>query len=277
MAAEHETSYSKILSRLNDEMHDGKNDTIQKILNYVQHKKGSVVKVLTEEYKVMAETNRRMIFNLDDEHITFGEYFSRINKLYQDDETFGCLERATNSYEAQIYLYNVLQTIYGLLYPNTLQFFDKFVIMVVDYMRHSQNGHICVFDGTKEVLPYSYFENLIVGCFLAISYLKAEQCRIDRSVIASLGYIHNSKRHRVLMKQFKKSCSFFNKVDTTTFQRKLREQMGYVKREESATGMGPKSHKRKTHKKKPHHKKSHRHTIRKRRKKHNKTKHKKKT
>jgi hypothetical protein len=228
MAAQTEGYNLRALRTLSKQIPQVSQDRLNTILNYVHTKRGDIVDVLTQEYRTLASKERRMVFNLDGKHVSSKEYLSYMSKLYEDDDTFGCLERATNSYEAQLYVYNVLQSIYALLYPNTLRHFSEFVTHVVNYMKHVQHGHICVFDGTHEILPSSYFENLMVGCFLAVSYMKAGQCRSERTLISKLGYRQSRKEYKVLMAQFKKSCSFFDTIDTATFQRNLRNKMGYA-------------------------------------------------
>ena len=217
----------EVLNELSKKLHKTPQETLKNILKHVHTNRGDLINILTENYKRFSKY-RLLDSSLHSKYVSHRDYLSYVRKLYEDDETFGCLERATNSYEAQLYVYNVLQSIYTLLYPKTLSHFSEFVAHVVKYMKHVQHGHICVFDGTHEVLPQSYFENLMVGCFLAISYMKADQCRSERTVIAKMGYHQSSKEYKRLMKQYKKSCSFFDTIDTATFQRNLQNKMGYA-------------------------------------------------
>lgn len=202
----------------------GNQDFIHNILQYVKDQKGDLVKMLTEEYKLMAKKHKRE-YNLDEDFISSSQYFREMMKLYENE--FKCIERATNSYESQFFIYNVLQTFYSLLYPKNLNYFGEFVSIVTAYLKHRQSGNVCVFEGPREILHDGFFSHVIVGCMLAFSYFKAVSCRKLNTTIKGMGLKLTDQRYKALRKEYKKTCGFFDSIDTASFQTLISEKLGY--------------------------------------------------
>lgn len=222
--SDHDDSIASIERTINYINSHDSHDFINKILQYVTDEKGDLVDVLTDEYRTMAKKHK-IIYDLDESYIKPRVYHRTMLSLYSDD--FKCLDDTTNSYESQIFLYNVLQTFYSLLYPKNLNYFNQFVNNVVTYLKHSQDGIVCVFDGSHEILHDNFFRHVIVGCILAFSYFKAFLCRRLNSSIKGSGLKLHDERYKLLRKQYKKTCGFFSKIDTTTFQTLIRSKLGY--------------------------------------------------
>ena len=204
----------------------GRNDKLlTSILEFIKTNKGDLVSEITREYLDMAKRGTIVNDFTNNKNITFSDYMKKMNKLYEG--VFECLEEVSYTKTAQIFLFNFLQAIYDLLLPVSLDQFDIFVHFVVHYVKHKQEGNICIFKDGIETLSNKFFENVVIGSFLALGYLYATICRSINTDISKIP--RKNKDRRVLQQKYFQKCKFFNTIDTKTFQTIILEKMGIDK------------------------------------------------
>lgn len=192
------------------------------ILQFIKTNKGDLASELTQEYIDMATRGTIVNTFTQNSPITFSDYMEKMSHLYEG--VFECLEEVSYTKTAQLFLFNLLQAIYDLLMPVSLQQFDIFVHFVVHYVKHKQEGNICIFNEGIEALSNDFFENVVVGSFLALGYLYATICRSINTDISKIP--RKNKQRRVLQKKYLQKCRFFDTIDTKTFQTIILEKMG---------------------------------------------------
>ena len=242
--------------------------TINDFLDYVNvdtRNSRGLVDTITETY-LNASKRTHYMFDEPSDLAFYSSYFNEIDRLTSDG-SFKCIHRAVNTRFAELFLINTFYYFYKKVYPNDkLEHFKQFVTLVVDYITQQQGGTVCVFDGTREELPRSFFENVVTGSILAFSILQSRKCRSLKTSMYKLGLKQGDSRLKELKMNYKNMCGFFKKIDTSTYEDLMKRRFnlpttkGGQKRKTISkrkhTKKNNKRNVRKTHKKKSH-KKTH--------------------
>lgn len=281
------------LDRITSKLRNVKEITINDFLDYVNvdsEDSHSLVDSITKFYLHTSKKNR---YEFDDpsEPRFYSAYFNEIDRLTSVG-SFKCIHRAVNTRFAELFLINTFYYFYKKVYPNdNLDHFKQFVDLVVDYITQQQGGTVCVFDGTREELPRSFFENVVTGSILAFSILKSRKCRALKTSMYKLGLKQGDPRLKELKMNYKNMCGFFKKIDTSTYEELMKRRFNLPATkggQKKTTSTRKHTHKnskdrkrnmRKTHKKSSYNKKhkkeksnhSRRNNKDRRNKKHNKT------
>ena len=225
--------------------------TLNKLLEFVITKNDKLIDSLTKTYLKLSKYNK-LIIDADEDTISFPEYFTEMADI--TETRFSCIKRAVNTRTAELFLFNTFFYFYTLVHPKDLRFFKLFVNLVIDFVTQQQGGNICIFAGEHEVLPREFFINLITGSIIALSYLQAIKCRMNKTSIYSRGLKQWDPKLTDLREDIHKICSFFETIDTKTYEKIIKDKFKIPsvvinRRLKTKSRKGGKRRKKNTHKK----------------------------
>lgn len=226
--------------------------TMNELLSFVKTNNYDLINTLTQTYLRISKSV--LLIDTDDTSITFLDYYKKISNLIETK--FSCIHRAVNTRTAEMFLINTLFYFYTKVYPNDLSKFETFVEYVVEFIVQQQDGYICIFDGSHEELPREFFVNLVTGSVIALSLLQSRKCRSIKTAIYKLGLKQGDPTLKELKRNYTNVCKFFKTIDTSSYEREIREKFNVPSSDKEGGGIDYKKTTTRKHKKtkRKHHK-----------------------